>query len=227
MSKKRYPIRIPRYAKGIRAQELRTGAGRSWWEKRWLATLERMNLNGRLGRGRNYALSGQVVEMRIEGSHIEAMVVGTREEAYRVTVDFRVPEGAARARIVSALRSEPMLVARMLAADLPTEVEEIFQREGYDLLPGGRLKVEEDVEAKGEGEQRNCKNSIVQPSTSNLQPALQPRLYDMTTRCSCPDYANPCKHSDAVLLILGEEIARRPMTLVELRGISEEELYET
>jgi len=192
MSKKHYPIRIPRYAKGIRAQELRTGAGRSWWEKRWLATLERMNLGGRLGRGRNYALAGQVVEMKIEGPHVEAKVVGTREDPYCVTVDFRVPEGAARARIVAALRSEPMLVARMLADDLPTEVEEVFKREGYDLFPGGKLA---------------------------------PGKYDMTTKCSCPDYANPCKHSGAVLLILGEEISRRPMTLVELRGIRMEELY--
>ncbi len=48
----------------------------------------------------------------------------------------------------------------------------------------------------------------------------------MTTDCTCPDYANPCKHVSAVLLILGEEIARRPMTLLELRGIEEEELYE-
>jgi len=194
MSKKRYPVRIPRYAKGIRAQELRAGGGRSWWEKRWLATLERMNLGGRLGRGRNYALTGQVVDMRLEGPHVEATVVGTREEPYRVTVDFRVPEGAVRTRIVGALRAEPMLVARMLADDLPTEVEEIFRREGLDLFPGGRL---------------------------------EPGRYDMTTRCSCPDYANPCKHSDAVLVILGEEIARRPMTLVELRGIRMEELYES
>jgi len=217
MSKKRYPIRIPRYAKGIRAQELRTGAGRSWWEKRWLSTLERMNLNGRLGRGRNYALSGQVVEMKLEGPHVEAKVVGTREEPYRVTVDFRVPQGPARARIVASLRSEPMLVARMLADDLPTEVEEIFKREGYDLFPGGRLK--------GEAEEHITRRSSLKDSQHPTF-SLQPRLYDMTTHCSCPDYANPCKHSGAVLLILGEEISRRPMTLVELRGIQMEELYE-
>jgi len=222
MSKKRYPIRIPRYAKGIRAQELRTGAGRSWWEKRWLATLESKNLNGRLGRGRNYALSGQVVEMRLEGPHVEAKVVGTREEAYRVTVDFRVPEGKARKRIVAALKGEPMLVARMLADDLPTEVEEIFRREGYDLFPGGKLKGA--VEKVGGGGQRNC-HSFQTDATSASPPTSQPRLYDMTTKCSCPDYANPCKHSGAVLLILGEEISRRPMTLVELRGVRMEELY--
>ena len=46
----------------------------------------------------------------------------------------------------------------------------------------------------------------------------------MTTKCSCPDYANPCKHAAAALLILGEEIARRPMTLLELRGILMEDL---
>jgi uncharacterized Zn finger protein len=55
---------------------------------------------------------------------------------------------------------------------------------------------------------------------------LAPGRYDMTTGCSCPDYANPCKHVSAVLLILGEEIARRPSTLLALRGIAVEELYD-
>ena len=84
-----------------------------------------------------------------------------------------------------------MLVARLLADDLPTEVEVLFRKEGFDLFPGGKLG---------------------------------PRRYDMTTACSCQDYANPCKHTSAVLLILGEEIARRPATLLELRGILLEEL---
>ena len=48
----------------------------------------------------------------------------------------------------------------------------------------------------------------------------------MTTKCSCPDYANPCKHSSAVLLLLGEEVTRLPASLLELRGITLEELYE-
>lgn len=189
--KKRYPIRIPRYAAGIRAQESRTGAGRSWWAKRWMQTMERMGLGARLGRGRNYAMSGQVTRMTLAGPRVEASVTGTRPEPYAVTVDFRVPEDAARERIVGRIRSEPMLVARLLVDDLPTEVEMIFRDEGYDLFPGGKLA---------------------------------PGRYDVTTSCSCPDYANPCKHSSAVLMILGEEIARRPATLLELRGITMEEL---
>ena len=191
MSRKRYPVRIPRYATGIRAQESRTGAGRSWWAKEWARRLEAMGLRGRLGRGKNYALSGQVVSMEIEGNRVVAKVQGTREDPYEVTVDFRTPEGEARERLVKAIRGEPMLVARLLADDLPTEIGLLFRAGGYDLFPGGKLG---------------------------------PGKYDMTTGCSCPDYANPCKHAAAALLILGEEIARRPLTLLELRGISMEDL---
>ena len=193
MSKKHYPVRIPRYAAGIRAQESRSGGARTWWARRWLEVLERMGLGARLGRGKHYAVSGQVTGMRFEGPHVEAQVVGTRPDPYRVTIDFRVPEGAAREAIVSRIKGEPMLAARLIADDMPTEVEQAFRDCGLDFFPGGKLA---------------------------------PGVYDMTTACSCPDYANPCKHVSAVLLILGEEISRRPMTLLELRGIGEEDLYE-
>lgn len=189
--KKRYPVRIPRYAAGIRAQETRTGAGRSWWAREWTRRLETMGLKGRLGRGKNYAISGQVISLAIAGPHVSAQVLGTRPDPYSVTLDFRQPENGARARIVAALRGEPMLVARLLADDLPSDVERAFRDEGYDLFPGGKLG---------------------------------PGRYDMTTGCSCPDYANPCKHTAAVLLLLGEEVARRPLTLLELRGILTEDL---
>ncbi len=195
--KKSYPVRIPRFAAGIRTQEARSGTGRSWWARRWRAVLESMGLKARLGRGRNYAMSGQVTEMRLQGAEVRAKVQGTRPDPYDVALSFRMPEGGARKRIVAALRGQPMLVARLLADDLPTEVEEIFRAEGCCLFPGGRLP-----DANGR------------------------RRYDMTTSCTCPDYANPCKHTSAVLMVLGEEMARRPSTLLELRGIAMEELYD-
>ena len=191
MSRKRYPVRIPRSVSGIRAQETRSGPGRSWWARRWTEIVEGMGLGSRLGRGKNYAVSGQIVAMEIDGNSVCAKVVGTRPDPYDVTVTFRTPEDAARRRIVARLKAEPMLVARLLVDELPLEVEEIFRDEGCDLFPGGKLG---------------------------------PGRYDMTTKCTCPDYANPCKHSSAVLVILGEEVARRPSVLVELRGIPMEEL---
>ena len=159
-----------------------------------------MGLRARLGRGRSYATSGQVVEMEMQGCEVRAKVQGTRPDPYAVRIVFRAPEGEARRRIVEALRAEPMLVARILADDLPTDVEGLFKAEGFDLFPGGRIDDGEET------------------------PPGAPRRYDMTTSCTCPDYANPCKHSCAVLFVLGEEVERRPATLLELRGITMEEL---
>ena len=50
---------------------------------------------------------------------------------------------------------------------------------------------------------------------------LGEREYDMTCSCTCPDWANPCKHTLALLYVLGGEIAIRPLILLELRGIKE------
>jgi uncharacterized Zn finger protein len=41
---------------------------------------------------------------------------------------------------------------------------------------------------------------------------------DLTTRCSCPDWSNPCKHVAAVHYLLGERFDEDPFLIFELRG---------
>ena len=50
------------------------------------------------------------------------------------------------------------------------------------------------------------------------------RMSDLETDCSCPDYANPCKHIAAVYLLLGEEFDRDPFLIFRMRGIERDEL---
>ena len=50
------------------------------------------------------------------------------------------------------------------------------------------------------------------------------RESDLKTDCSCPDYANPCKHIAAVYLLLGEEFDRDPFLIFRMRGIERDEL---
>jgi uncharacterized Zn finger protein len=196
MSSRKYAPRFARYAPGIRLQDARNAAFRNWWAKRWTDSLVVKDLAGRFGRGRVYAMNGQVMRLSIappgpSGVTVTADVVGARPGAYCVSARFRVPASDVRERIVSRLKAEPILLARLAARDLPLEIEGIFRAEGLDLFPGGKL---------GEG------------------------LYDVTSACTCPDYANPCKHTFAALLVLGEEVARNPAQLLALRGISLEEL---
>ena len=41
---------------------------------------------------------------------------------------------------------------------------------------------------------------------------------DLQTDCSCPDWANPCKHVAAAHYVLGEAVDKDPFLLFELRG---------
>ena len=41
---------------------------------------------------------------------------------------------------------------------------------------------------------------------------------DLQTHCSCPDWANPCKHVAAAHYVLGEAFDKDPFLLFELRG---------
>lgn len=143
-------------------------------------------MGSRLGRGKMYSISGQVVSVNAGPGEVVASVVGARPAPYTVKIKARTLSRKAKSGIVSVLKREQMLFARILAGELPMAVERLFRESGLGLFPGGRLE---------EGG------------------------YDVEFSCSCPDWCNPCKHTCAVLLILGEEIARRPMTLLELRGI--------
>ena len=49
---------------------------------------------------------------------------------------------------------------------------------------------------------------------------------DLTTDCSCPDYANPCKHVAATHYILGERFDEDPFLLFRLRGRTQEQILQ-
>jgi uncharacterized Zn finger protein len=47
---------------------------------------------------------------------------------------------------------------------------------------------------------------------------------DFKTKCSCPDYANPCKHIAGVYYLVASQLDNNPWLLFELRGLSKVEL---
>ncbi|NTV68108.1 MAG: hypothetical protein HGB06_10615 [Chlorobaculum sp.] len=56
--------------------------------------------------------------------------------------------------------------------------------------------------------------------------SLFPKSFkDIEATCSCPDYANPCKHLAAVFYLLAEAFDRDPFLLLTLRGIEKDALF--
>ncbi len=52
------------------------------------------------------------------------------------------------------------------------------------------------------------------------------RAGDLLTDCTCPDWANPCKHVAATQYILGDRFDDDPFLLFRLRGRTQEEIIE-
>ncbi|NHJ48225.1 MAG: hypothetical protein FK733_10605 [Asgard group archaeon] len=47
---------------------------------------------------------------------------------------------------------------------------------------------------------------------------------DLRAACNCTDWANPCKHTAAVLYILGEQFEEEPLLYFKMRGKTKEEI---
>jgi uncharacterized Zn finger protein len=56
--------------------------------------------------------------------------------------------------------------------------------------------------------------------------ALLPGPGDLTTRCSCPDWADPCKHAAAVCYLVADALDDDPFALFLLRGIARQDLLD-
>ncbi|MFI2713008.1 hypothetical protein ACH495_23080 [Micromonospora sp. NPDC018662] len=120
---------------GLRARSTRGAIGRSWWSRRFLEVLESFALGSRLTRGRAYARRGQVLRLDVAPGLVTAEVQGSRPKPYPVRIGLSAyPEEVWR-RIEAELAGQAFFSARLLAGDLPAELEELFAAAGAPLFP--------------------------------------------------------------------------------------------
>ncbi|MET7392287.1 hypothetical protein ABZS66_02165 [Dactylosporangium sp. NPDC005572] len=120
---------------GIRARSTRGEIGSTWWSKRFLAVLESFALGTRLTRGRNYARAGQVLSLDVEPGTVTATVQGSRPQPYAVRVGLAELTPAEWDRVETALAGEALGAAKLLAGELPPDVEEVFAAADAPLFP--------------------------------------------------------------------------------------------
>lgn len=121
---------------GIAATTRKGRIGSTWWSQRFLASLEAVLVGGRMERGRAYARKGQVVSLDLGPGVVAAVVQGSRPEPYRLRLSMPVTTDGEWERIVDVMASQAGFAARLLAGDLPHEVEDVFDEAGASLFPG-------------------------------------------------------------------------------------------
>ncbi len=128
----RPPLRVEG---GLRARSTRGAIGQSWWSRRFVEVLESFALGSRLTRGRAYARRGQVLRLDVSPGTVTAEVQGSRPRPYPVRIGLAAyPEKVWR-RLESELAGQAFFSARLLAGDLPAELEELFAEAGAPLFP--------------------------------------------------------------------------------------------
>ncbi|MFY9934057.1 MAG: SWIM zinc finger family protein [Streptosporangiaceae bacterium] len=126
------PIRVEG---GIRARSKRGAIGEQWWSQRFISVLESFGMSGRLARGRSYARAGQVLNFELSQGKVTAQVQGSRPRPYQVRIGV-LPLTTAQWRTVFArLASQALFRAKLLAGEMPHEIEDVFTECGTPLFP--------------------------------------------------------------------------------------------
>ena len=129
------PSRPRKTSGGIKAASQRGGFGDSWWARRWIDVLESFDSDGRLRRGRAYARKGQVLSINVTKGMVEAPVQGSRAQPYRVTITVRQLLLSEWKQLATQLSKQAIYAAKLLAGEMPREIEKAFSEAGLSLFP--------------------------------------------------------------------------------------------
>ena len=173
---------------GLKAKSKQGAIGSTWWSRRWIGVLESFSMGTRLTRGRIYARQGQVISIEVEPGVVHAKVQGSQPRPYTVKIQLKPLEQEQWERVTDAMAAQALFAAKLLAGEMPQNIEEAFSAVKLSLFPTSAR--------------------------------------DLVTSCSCPDWANPCKHSAAVYYLLAERFDEDPFLIFKLRGRDKDEIIQ-
>jgi uncharacterized Zn finger protein len=129
------PSRTRQIEGGIKANSKRGEFAQNWWGRRWIEVLESFDIGSRLQRGRSYARKGQVLSIEVKKGMVEARVQGSRHDPYAVHIKVRPLMVSEWKGLADQLASQAMFAAKLLAGEMPQDVEAAFQAAGLSLFP--------------------------------------------------------------------------------------------
>ncbi len=140
-----YPKSKPRAVSGgIKSQSKAGAFGTTWWAKKWIGMLESFEIGARLGRGRTYARKGQVKDIRIAPGRVTAKVQGSRPRPYSVEIEIETLAAMDWDKLVGELNSRAEFAAKLLAGEMPQDIETVFAKVGLSLFPSSLQEIKTD-----------------------------------------------------------------------------------
>jgi uncharacterized Zn finger protein len=120
---------------GLKVRSTRGAIAQTWWSERFIEVLEDIGLGNRLQRGRSYARKGQVMSLDVDAGSVTALVQGSRPRPYRVRIGIAAFGKAEWAQAERMLAGNAWYLARLLAGEMPEDIEAVFAGLGLTLFP--------------------------------------------------------------------------------------------
>jgi uncharacterized Zn finger protein len=104
--------------------------------------LEGLQLGARLNRGRRYARGGQVLSITVDKGIVTAKVQGSRPDPYQVEIRVKLLTTMAWSFLAKTLCRQAIFAAKLLAGEMPQDIEKAFKDAGLSLFPEKRGDLE-------------------------------------------------------------------------------------
>ncbi len=109
---------------------------RTWWGKAWNGNLTKYaDYSNRVGRGRSYVRHGAVLDLQINPGQVDALVQGSRQSPYTVTMKIKPISKAVWTEMRAACEGQLASLQELLEGRFPKGLAELFTAKGSGLFP--------------------------------------------------------------------------------------------
>ena len=108
---------------------------KSWVTQRVLRVAEQAAEGAAFREGLEYAHEGQTKRLTIEGTLCEGVIQGRSDKPYRTTLALEVFEQREQEQVIGTMAEQVRYAAKLLAGELPSNIEDVFAPLGLRLLP--------------------------------------------------------------------------------------------
>jgi uncharacterized Zn finger protein len=171
--------------------------GKTRWGERFIAALEGFTDKGRLKRGRGYSGDSRILDFAFKNGLVTATLRGNVNPYFGV---YKGPRYKTRIQMAS-ISTRGWARAIIHLGSNAALISKLLLNEMPDNIDD---------------------------AFADVRLPLLPRSRDdfALTECSCPDYANPCKHIARVYYRLAGMLDSDPFLLIELRGLPRDHLFQ-
>lgn len=196
------PLLRPRKVRGgVKIPAGDVASPTAWAAQRWLRLLEVAAEGAKLVEGLEYARSGQAKRIGMAPGRIEGVIQGRSERPYATIIAIDMIPHETWDKVVETMAEGSLYAAKLLAAELPPNIEDAFAPMSLKLFP---------VEPS---EVRHCCTCFDWRAENGSEATV-------------PKEGKWCKHVACLGYLLAQKLAQEAFTIFMLRGLEGQELLE-